>query len=238
MYVAYNITIHDYILNVMNWSFIKDLLSSDGGAAITIGAFIFSILTIFFKLGGITEKFRRHEKDIDEVKKNTDNIAEVKGNHRVFESRIDKVENKIDKIAESLTLLNVSISTITKSDPLTQTHSPLSLTQKGKELVENFGLKKMVDDNWQTINSCSNQIESKNPYDIQQFFIEKSILHLDEFIGDDNFNKIKLIAYNEGLTMASLSRAIAVIIRDRYFEEHNIEISEVDKHDPNKSPIF
>ena len=39
-------------------------------------------------------------------------------------------------------------------------------------------------------------------------------------------------AYIRGEALSSYMKIIAVLVRDRYFEEHNIDIADIDKHAP------
>jgi hypothetical protein len=45
--------------------------------------------------------------------------------------------------------------------------------------------------------------------------------------------ELKIIAYKKWFDIYTIYRIWAVIIRDKYFKEENIDTWEVDKHDPN-----
>lgn len=216
----------------MNWSIIKEILTSDFGSFAFIGGILFAIISGAYKIGQIKNAFDFHKKDLDKMKEHTEEIIGVKAEHNVLEKRFDKVESKLNKIDDSMSLMKIMLNSLTKNDVMTQTNSPLTLTDIGRQVIEEFKITEMINDNWSNILEYSQQIESKNPYDIQQFFIEESILRLDKMLGKENEDRIKFISFEKGIPLASIAKGIAVIIRDRYFKEHDILISDIDKHDP------
>lgn len=120
------------------------------------------------------------------------------------------------------------------TDPFTQRKSPIQITPKGYEVVELLGLYDMIERNWSRISYfIEENAISKNPYDIQQFLTQQVTVFPEKFINEDELGKIKIEAYKEGLNLMSYMTLISVIVRDRYFDEHNIDLGEVDKHDPN-----
>lgn len=156
----------------------------------------------------------------------------------------DKAAMKIEmaEIRTSITFMTKSLDALSQSlqgnkgiitDPFTQRQSPIQITPKGYEVVELLGLYDMVDKNWTRISYfIEENAISKNPYDIQQFLTEQVTVFPDRFVGADDLDKIKTEAYKQGLNLMSYMTLIAVIVRDRYFDEHNIDLGEVDKHDP------
>ena len=92
----------------------------------------------------------------------------------------------------------------------------------------------MVEDNWDRISEylCEN-IQSMNPYDIQQFCIQHTSVFPEKFISNQELNLIKIDAYNTGYSLSNYMSVIAVLVRDRYFIEHNIDVKDVDAHDPD-----
>lgn len=217
----------------MNWSIIKEILTSDFGSFAFIGGILFAIISGAYKIGQIKNAFEAHKKDLDKMQGHTEDLISVKAEHNILEKRFDKVESKLNKIDDSMSLLKIMLNSLTsKNDMMTQTNSPLTLTTIGKQIIEEYKITEMINDNWSNILEYSKQIESKNPYDIQQFFIEETILRLDKILGKENEDKIKFISFEKGIPLASIAKAIAVVIRDRYFQEHDILISDIDKHDP------
>lgn len=173
-----------------------------------------------------------------------DNIIEYRGK---VESHIEKhgsVENSITRIETSIEFMQKSIDSFSQSlqknkglilDQYTQSKSPLSITEKGQEMSERIGLLDMFEENWNRIMEIiETNSESKNPYDIQQFCIEQSVVFPEKFINEDQLNKIKIDAYNTGISLTSYMKVIAVYARDKYFKEKSINVDDVDIYDPNK----
>jgi hypothetical protein len=157
---------------------------------------------------------------------------------------------KIEKISIGMEYINKNISDISKNitaiagkmnvgiisaTPFTQSLSPLAITESGKEKVRELGIDKMIDSNWEKIsNLITDSIESKNPYDIQQFILDETAVFPEKFINPKDMDRIKTDAYNIGEILQSYMRVIAVLVRDKYFKEHSIKLSDIDKHDPNR----
>lgn len=152
------------------------------------------------------------------------------------ENAVGRIETALEYIQKNIESLSQSIQSNNKgivTDPFTQTHSPLSLTEKGKEIAENLGLRKMIDKKWAEINMLiKDNANSLNPYDIQQFCIEQAIVYPEKFLCQEDLEKMKNEAYRTGILLTSYMRVIAVLSRDRYFEENGIDVSEVDASDP------
>lgn len=219
----------------MVWSMIKDILTSDFGSFAFVGGIMFALVSGTYRIGVMKNTFDSHRKELGKMQAHTDDIVHVKAEHIILEKRFDKVELKLNKIDDSISLLKIMLNSLTKNDMMTQTNSPLTLTEVGREIIQENKITEMINDNWSNILEYSKQIESKNPYDIQQFFIEESILRLGKILGEENEDKIKTISYKKGIPFASLAKAIAVVIRDRYFKDHDILISDIDKHDPRQN---
>ncbi len=110
---------------------------------------------------------------------------------------------------------------------LTQSHSPISLTEKGEIIAKELGFEKILDDNWGKISKI---IDTElNPYDIQMKFITELILRPSRYIDNDSLDAIKNDAFNKGLPLIDYMRMTGVLARDRYFREHGIDVADVDR---------
>jgi hypothetical protein len=93
----------------------------------------------------------------------------------------------------------------------------------------------MIDSNWGRISDLiTGNLESKNPYDIQQFILDEAVMFPEKFITVEDINRIKMDAYNIGEILQSYMRVVAVMARDRYFAENSIKLSDIDKYDPKR----
>lgn len=192
---------------------LKEILTSNGGAFGIVAAVLCAI-------GYLLIKFSEWRCKVEDALKKT-----------------EKVDDKIDTIMTDMHYIKGTLDLLKHGMPnsLTQAHSPVSLTAKGKEVAEQMRIEEMVAANWEKIESkIDAKVSSKNAYDIQQFCIEHATVSLDQFFKQEDVAKIKMYAYENGQPLAFYGGMIGVIIRDRYFEVKNIPLEEVDQNDPNK----
>lgn len=151
------------------------------------------------------------------------------------------LENTISGIKTSITYMQKSIDSLAQSlqnnnklvlDPFTESHSPLQITEIGKEMIKRTGMHEIFEKNWDKINEIiKNNCNSMNPYDIQQFLIEQSIVFPEIFLSQSELDKLKTDAYKMGLSLTSYMKVIAVMSRDRYFDENNIDVNDIDMYE-------
>ena len=150
-----------------------------------------------------------------------------------IEATLGFMQKSIDSLAKSIQKENKLII-----DPYTKSHSPLSITEAGRKMMDRLGIDDMFEKNWPRIEAFIED-KYKNPYDIQEFLIQQAVVYPEKFLQIDEIDKIKLDAYNTGVDIVPYMKVIAILARDRYFSEHNILVEDVDKHDPlnkNKKP--
>jgi hypothetical protein len=193
----------------------------------------------------IKNKIDNMTKDVNNLpcEKHTKKIDDQKENHRELDVKIEKINISMDYSNKTITDISKSLSLIAEkmkipiihATPLTQTMSPLSLSDRGKEKVKELRIDKMIDSRWSEISDLIGGLsESKNPYDLQQVIIEESMLFPEKFLHKEDIEKLKKDAYSNGDILQSYMRVIAVIVRDRYFEEHNIDVSQIDIFEPGE----
>jgi len=147
-------------------------------------------------------------------------------NEKIHE--IKTLNDKLDLIIQKLPGFPVGVgkSAIIKSS------SPVSLSDYGKQLVVELNMENYISDNWRTIsNNIEENSKSLNPYDIQQFCINYVLVKPDEVLSIAGNESVKSKAFKLGMESSDLLQAAAIIIRDRFFKEHNIDISELDKYE-------
>lgn len=211
------------------FSIIEKIFTSSAGSF----GFVFALLTLaFFLTHYITKK-------VTEIRESHKNIKEE--NQRIsntLEKHAEKVDNHMDEIRKDISFLKATMD-IYKNAPgeaLAQSHSPVSLTEKGISVAEEIGADAMIASNWEQIESLlDSQISDKNAYDIQEFCIETATIELDKLIKPDAIEKVKNYAYNAGQPLAYYAPIFGIKIRDKYLERKGISVDEVDKHDPKKA---
>lgn len=142
---------------------------------------------------------------------------------------LGQIENRIEEIYVMLKMMAGN----PQSSRLTQSHSPISLNELGKEIAANLDFDNILDTNWDKIESIID--DEKNPYDIQMEFITKFITSPEKYINTDALDKIKNDAYLRGIPLIDYMRVIGIMARDKYFELHDIDINDVDRNNPNLS---
>lgn len=166
-------------------------------------------------------------------------IEQHSGTHNETSRSIERIETTLGFIQKTMDQLAQKGNKLI-IDPYTKSHSPLSITDAGREMMERLGVGEMFEKNWLRIDEfIEDKLEYKNPYDIQEFLIQQAVVYPEKFLQPEEIDKIKLDAYNTGVNIVPYMKVIAILARDRYFSEHNILVEDVDKHDPlnkNKKP--
>lgn len=197
----------------MPWSIIREILASPAGSF----AFVFGLLCFSGWL-------------IHYVTKKT---TSINTEHSTLKESTKKIESFIDELRKDMAYIK---GTIELKNDLAQSHSPVSLTQKGKEVCDEIGAEEIVANNWSKIkNTLNNEVHNKNAYDIQQYCIETAAVEPEKFFNNTDLEKIKLFAFKKGKSFQYFSMVFAIIIRDKFFAEKGIDTNDVDKHDPRKS---
>lgn len=193
------------------WDVIKSILTSTGGSFAFVAGILYLTHWVVHYL--------------------TKNISKLDNKME----KVDKLEQNMDSIKENLHFIKATLNVIQSNNSgLTQSHSPIGLTKKGKDVASRMGINDILVRNWDNIYEFIEAQHLENPYDIQQFCIETATINLDKLFSYQDVDKIKEFAFNEGQQLAYYGSMIGVIIRDKYFEVKGIPISEVDKNDPTK----
>ena len=198
----------------MQYTLIRDILTSPTGSF----GFVVAILGLAFWL-------------VHFVTKKTTHIA---SDHSVLTKSIVKVETTIDDMRKDLSYLKGTIDVIRKdSKPLSQSFSPVSLTDFGKQIAEELQATNIISKNWDKIYKIlEHEICNKNAYDIQEYCKETAAVQPEKFFNFEDLNKIKDFAFKQGNNLQYYSIIFALLIRDKYFEVKGINLDDIDKHTP------
>ena len=191
---------------------------------------------------GIKEKVSKvddHDKCMDDFRKAVakisalpcDNHSQIMNRHdeehRSAGTRMTKVEVSVEYLQKSLDSLTKGLQGNNKLilDSFTLNHSPLSITEKGREMMQRLGVEEMFKRNWERIDRYIDEnVKDKNAYDVDQFCMEQAVVFPENFLSKEEVNVLKDDAYKEGLSLTSYMRVIAVLSRNKYLAEHNIGI--------------
>lgn len=146
--------------------------------------------------------------------------------HTASVSRIDAT---LIFLTKSIEEMNSQLRQMNNTVPFTMQHSPLRISERGWDVVHKLGMDKMFANNWSRIRQLINdEVESKNAYDINEFCIKYAVVFPDKFLQPEEVSVLKNDAYVQGLTLMEYMKIIAVMARDKYFEENNIKIEEIE----------
>ena len=150
-----------------------------------------------------TDKVNQHDKDVFELKTTLSYMNKT-------------IEN-----------MNTTLKALVKpvAIPMTQQNSPLKITEEGWRVAEELGMKDMFNRKWNDINELINEhAKSKNPYDVNDFCIHWSVVYPEKFLNEKDLDKVKLYAYQKGIDLSEYMKIIAVMARDRYFDQNHIVV--------------
>jgi hypothetical protein len=183
------------------------------------------------------------------VKNKTDNAHSKISNLPcdTHKETLNKYEESLNRCNEKINIIDVlnakfdvmmqTLQTLTggKGKSIIQSFSPISLTEYGKELAEELNLEKYISNNWETISKyIKDNSESMNPYDIQQLCMNYVLIEPDTVLSREGHDRVKSMAFILGTAIFDLFQAASILIRDRFFKENSINISEIDRYDPEK----
>ena len=162
-------------------------------------------------------------------------IAKWQERHREHERSLDKIEKKIDIIPKLEAKIELIYSN-TLRQPLTQSNSPITLTDAGKEVAKIIKAATLVDKyKYLFVDALGKNYQRLNAYDIQQKIFDFSSGAFDKNLTDKEINTIKDEAYNRGLLDDDIFRVIAILVRDEILSDLGMNKVELDKHDPNRA---
>lgn len=145
----------------------------------------------------------------------------------------------IDDVRKDLSMIKGSLEIIkSNATPLMQSHSPVSLTPAGVEVMKELDATTIISRNWDSRiePAIRQEVERQgglNAYQLQTFAIETSAVEPDRFYTKQDITAIQGFAYEKGMPDQLYLRAMGLLIRDKYFEVHQIELDEVDRTDPS-----
>ncbi|MCF8265846.1 MAG: hypothetical protein K9I99_15205 [Melioribacteraceae bacterium] len=149
---------------------------------------------------------------------------------------IGKIEAAIDKIKEDVAEIKAFIRTFRQENTaFAQRKSPLRLTERGRNVAEELKAEGIVEESWERIlKKINSRIETDaNPYDIQEACLEVGESYSD-FLSDNQYNVIANIAFKNGNKLSDYDIIFGLVIRNKYFAEKGISLTDVDLHDPSE----
>ncbi len=142
--------------------------------------------------------------------------------------RFTAIETSITWIKEGIIKLEGRIGNLEgRLDKSFSTQSPISLLQRGKDILQHSGLKIYIDNNEQMLlERCKSEKSMSNPYDIQ----ESAFKFFDEIVFPVNLeDRIKSTAFNFGASLEVVRRIGAIYFRDLCLSKLGFKPEDLDK---------
>lgn len=154
-----------------------------------------------------------------------------------FKDERTETKNDLTDIKKDVAKVTATVDLLYQSHlyqsqlPTVKSYSPLSLTDKGKEISGALKLGEKIANHWVEI---KNKIEEKKPsnsYDIQTASLDLARDCFETIFTNEERNEMKQYAFKNGLNILEFFPIIGIITRDKFLAERGINLSEVDEHD-------
>ena len=144
-------------------------------------------------------------------------------------SRFSAIETGLEWIVDRLKDLKIDIDNV--RNQAFQNNSPLVLTTKGTQWLNDSGLKEYIDANLPILRkSCAHKQET-NAYEVQQHVF--SLFDKMEF--EKSFDdRLKQYAYEQGISMEVLRRIGAIYFRDICLTDFKMDMKDLDSNHEEK----
>lgn len=129
-----------------------------------------------------------------------------------FKDRFVSLENKMDVIWK---------------DKIAPAHSPRQLNDLGQNILNNSGIKEIVDENKEKLFQLVKAKNTKNPYDAERAILEIMIelpKHCPEVL-----DKLKNGAFSTGTDIEALLFVGSIYLRNQIFSDLGFSITDLDK---------
>lgn len=158
-------------------------------------------------------------------------LAERQKQAHDIDVKLAKIDTELVNLSRMITMFAMP-PTNPNLAPLTQSQSPISLTNEGKEVDVKLGIADAVNSNWEYIKTLGDN--KVTPYDIQESFIKAFLLYPEVYFSTTFMNRVKFDAFMSGRSLVEYMRIAAIIARDRFFKENNLDLASIDDDISNR----
>ena len=152
----------------------------------------------------------------------------------VYKEKVKNLEENMKEVKADLKEIRDKViaceTSLKEREPFTKRKSPVGLTDRGKEFLNNSGGKDFIDNNFAVLKLEIEKSDPKTAYDVQ----EKSKVVLKNMANTDIFNPLKEFLFKEGLELDDLITVMGIYLRDKFLPEKGFLPEDVDKTDPTK----
>ena len=212
--------------------------SSGGGSeGLIILSIIVNIAVFAFGYGKLSNEVKNTKSTVKSVKEDLESaIKNVKEDIRNVKEdlsrRIDRQGEKIDRVAEDLAELRGAF-TMFKEASATRSTSPIVLTERGEEILQDSGGEVILQDMFEDIYQEFEGITSA--YDIQR----KARKTIEDLLDEDGqLEQVKEYLYEEGkVSVETVVDVLGIELRDMVFERRGMPIKKRPEEEPAPSMV-
>jgi hypothetical protein len=156
----------------------------------------------------------------------------------IYREKVNRLEEDMKELKQDMKSMNndlieckTKIEERTKSSPAVyaKSESPISLTDKGEDILKRSGADAFVLQNQQEF---VDKVKKKNPqtaYDVQA--CAKEVIQL--IVDEKRFNKFKDFVFKEGIDLDPIFLVMGIYLRDIALPLLGFKPEDIDKNDPN-----
>jgi hypothetical protein len=149
-----------------------------------------------------------------------------------LKERVAKNEEELKNQNKLLIECSIKIEerTSSASSFYTKRKSPVSLNDKGEELLKKSGADKFVLQNEQELIQKIKEQNPKTAFDVQE--ISKKVV--ESLANDERFNTFKDFVYKEGINLEPIFTVMSIYLRDIALPLLGFDYTQIDKTDPSQ----
>lgn len=207
---------------------VKMAAGSTGGAFAMVLSGILFLAWLYAKFIRLCCRIEHLEAEAAGTEKRAQSIGER------LDGRIETLRNDIHEIKGGLQYVKSMMNSLVNANQsnvaaLVQAHSPLSLTDVGREAAAEMSAAEAVASNWDRVRAILDaEVPSRNPYDIQTFCLEQIPVAPERFFGKDVLDAFKVYAFNHGRTLFDCLKVVGVMVRDKCLVDRGIPLASLD----------
>lgn len=159
--------------------------------------------------------------------------------YKVQVNRIDMLFSTLKEAKDEIKELKAELQTVRERavkcetilkerEALAKRKSPLSLTERGTNLLKNSKGDRFIDENLEELKKLIDDEAPPTAYDVQELS-QKTIA---SFKDDPRFIPLKDYLYKEGEDINDLVFVMGIYLRDKVLMANGMKIEDIDKHDP------
>jgi len=162
-------------------------------------------------------------------------IGEYKNKVDTLESTVGKDEHgglrrTLGEVKDKVVACEVILK---ERGPLAERKSPISLTERGDNVLKESGGMDYVDDQKESLLAFIRDKNPKSAYDVQEF----AKLAMELRAKEDDFIPLKNYAYKEGMDLDDILFVTGIYLRDITLDPLGFSHEDIDKFDPNRKTL-